>query len=263
MKDNRFLKLALFLIIFRILSAVVFVQFPSLLWTVYELSYRFSEKFYIFSKLSGHLTVEPIEYDFGTVKKGDLVHGAFKLYNSGYAPLKILKIAAGCGCTATEIMKNVINPGEYVELKFVIDTKDWEDFVNTGIELQTTDVKNPGVILKIIGFVGKGVKLTPPGGYVGVLSPGQMVGGKLYLLHGGYENFKILSVESAKGILVVDEVRTLNPYKTEISIHVVTEAPKVKKNYEDTLLIKTNVKEYSLIKSSYSWSVDPNKSLSQ
>lgn len=51
------------------------------------------------------------EYDFGTVKEGDIVEHSFKFTNVGKVPLTILKARSSCGCTVPEWPEEPIPPG--------------------------------------------------------------------------------------------------------------------------------------------------------
>ena len=55
------------------------------------------------------------EYDFGSfepVGNDTLKSHSFRFYNTGQAPLVILHVATGCGCTQPQYTKTPIPPGE-------------------------------------------------------------------------------------------------------------------------------------------------------
>lgn len=57
------------------------------------------------------ITFEEAEFDFGTVKEGDVVKHNFKFTNTGKVPLTILKARSSCGCTVPEWPEEPIPPG--------------------------------------------------------------------------------------------------------------------------------------------------------
>ncbi|RZK82031.1 MAG: DUF1573 domain-containing protein [Pedobacter sp.] len=61
-------------------------------------------------------------YNFGKIKKGEIVTYTFKFKNSGQQPLIIKDAIATCGCTVPEIPKEPIKPGENGELKVVFNS---------------------------------------------------------------------------------------------------------------------------------------------
>ncbi|MES2731576.1 MAG: DUF1573 domain-containing protein [Bacteroidota bacterium] len=51
------------------------------------------------------------EFDFGTIKDGDVVNHTFKFTNTGKTPLIIQNATAPCGCTVPQWPKKPIAPG--------------------------------------------------------------------------------------------------------------------------------------------------------
>lgn len=66
------------------------------------------------------ITFEDNEYDFGTIKQGEVVEHVFTFTNTGKSPLIIENASASCGCTVPEPPKEPIAPGEKssVNVKF-------------------------------------------------------------------------------------------------------------------------------------------------
>lgn len=62
-------------------------------------------------------------YNFGKIKKGEIVTYTFKFKNSGQEPLIIKDAIATCGCTVPEIPKEPIKPGESGDLKVVFNSQ--------------------------------------------------------------------------------------------------------------------------------------------
>lgn len=256
--EGNFLRIVSGLILVRIFLTIFLAISPSALATLYNIENKFSQKFYVFSRSSGHLIVEPLHYDFGTVEKGEWVSGQFKLYNSGNAILKFLKVAPGCGCTSAVVKKNVLLSGETTELEFKIDTHDKDAYFNSGIEVTTTDVNNPVMVLPITGWVGKGVKLNPASSYFGVLNAGQKLEGKLQVLYGGVGDLQILRVKMQNGLIKIGDITRKDEHTIEISASLQTDNVKEKRDYEDTIYVYTNSKEYPVLEATYRWTVSPN-----
>lgn len=60
-------------------------------------------------------------FDFGKFLKKDKKSHTFIFTNTGNAPLVILHIATGCGCTTTSYAKEPIQPGKKGEIKVQFD----------------------------------------------------------------------------------------------------------------------------------------------
>lgn len=60
------------------------------------------------------------EFDFGTIKEGEVVTHKYTFTNTGGAPLIIAHVQASCGCTTPEYTKTPVAPGEegYVNVEF-------------------------------------------------------------------------------------------------------------------------------------------------
>lgn len=257
MKEN-FVRFVFGLLVLRILVTIFLTDSPSALAGLYKLENKINQKFYIFSHFSGHIFVEPPGYDFGTVEKGEWVSGRFLLYNSGGAVLKFLRVAPGCGCTSAVVSKRELAPGETAELTFKIDTHDKDGYFNSGIEVSTTDVNNPVLILPITGWVGKGIKIFPPSdSYFGVLEAGKKLEGKLQVQHAGLHNFRILKVKTQKGLIKIGDIIEKDEHIIEIAGSLETSNVNVKRDYEDTIFIYTNNNDYPILKATYRWTVSP------
>lgn len=63
------------------------------------------------------MTFDETEYDFGTIKQGEVVEHTFTFTNTGKSPLVIESASATCGCTAPEPPKEPIAPGEKSSIK--------------------------------------------------------------------------------------------------------------------------------------------------
>ncbi|NIK73623.1 hypothetical protein FHS56_001136 [Thermonema lapsum] len=69
------------------------------------------------------ITFEETEYDFGTIKEGDVVEHVFKFKNTGNAPLVIQNATAPCGCTVPTWTKEPIPPGGNGEIVVQFNSK--------------------------------------------------------------------------------------------------------------------------------------------
>ncbi|OGS69631.1 MAG: hypothetical protein A3F91_11960 [Flavobacteria bacterium RIFCSPLOWO2_12_FULL_35_11] len=92
------------------------------------------------------------DYDFGTVKEGDVVEGVFKVANKGKTDLVITDASASCGCTVPEWPKEAIKPGDSAEIKFSFNSKGRTGKQSKTITLQT-NTANVTETLRIAGTV--------------------------------------------------------------------------------------------------------------
>jgi hypothetical protein len=254
---DKFTRRVFFLIALRILFSIYLFTSPSAISVLVDFSDKFSEKFYIFSKTSGHLVVEPLQFDFGSVKENEIVRGKFKLMNTGRGILKILNVVPGCGCTTAGMKRDVLKPGDMTEMEFTVDTHDREGYFNSGIEIKSTDTNNPVTVLSITGWIGRGVKIVPPGGYLGVIRAGEKLEGSIQVQFGGLEDFSVKSVKVKNGLVKVNEIRKKDDHTIELYGTINVERVREKRDYSETLIIYTTSKEYPVLQVTYSWTVVP------
>ncbi|WP_299706021.1 DUF1573 domain-containing protein [uncultured Pontibacter sp.] len=69
------------------------------------------------------MSFQETEYDFGTIKEGEVVEHTFKFTNTGKAPLIIESASASCGCTAPDWTKTPVAPGEEGQVKVRFDSR--------------------------------------------------------------------------------------------------------------------------------------------
>jgi hypothetical protein len=69
------------------------------------------------------ITFTEKEFDFGTIKEGDVVTHVFKFTNTGKTPLVIQNASAPCGCTVPDWPKDPIAPGAAGEINVKFNSK--------------------------------------------------------------------------------------------------------------------------------------------
>lgn len=77
--------------------------------------------------------VSPPLIDLGKVQEGFTADGEICFLNCGKEPFTIKKIRTGCGCTATQIEKEIYAPGDTARIHFSIDTRGFRNVVRKTI----------------------------------------------------------------------------------------------------------------------------------
>ncbi|HDC93004.1 MAG TPA: DUF1573 domain-containing protein, partial [Candidatus Acetothermia bacterium] len=95
------------------------------------------------------IVVDQAVYDFGEIKEGTIVTHAFVIRNEGTDPLVFTrKPYSSCGCTVAALPKEVLLPGESVELSATFDSTGFGGrHVRKEIRVYTNDPENSVVIL--------------------------------------------------------------------------------------------------------------------
>ena len=106
----------------------------------------------IISKGSAVATFNSKEFDFGTIKEGDIVETVFVVKNTGKTDLIITNAKTTCGCTVPQWPKDPIPPGESEEIKVKFDSRGKRGKQSKNITL-FTNTENGREVLKLVGFI--------------------------------------------------------------------------------------------------------------
>ena len=98
------------------------------------------------------ITFEKTEYDFGSVKEGDIVDYTFKFKNTGNFPLIINKATATCGCTVPEWPKKPVAVGASAEIRVKFNSKNRKNLQTKYVNINA-NTKPEVTRLKITGNV--------------------------------------------------------------------------------------------------------------
>jgi len=113
--------------------------------------------FISFSTSAQEFKFEKETIDYGKISKGSNGERVFIFTNTGTQPLIIKNIQSSCGCTVPKKPEKPIMPGEKGEIKVSYDTKRVGGF-SKAITI-FSNAKNVRKVIKIKGFVNKGVSL--------------------------------------------------------------------------------------------------------
>jgi hypothetical protein len=97
--------------------------------------------------------LEKKEHNFGTISHQEKVDYDFNFTNEGMYTLVIYSIKAECGCTATDLGKRKIEPGETGSIKVVFDPRNYRGVVQKELTVYTNDPRSPETDIKVIANV--------------------------------------------------------------------------------------------------------------
>ncbi|HKI79369.1 MAG TPA: DUF1573 domain-containing protein [Ignavibacteriaceae bacterium] len=95
------------------------------------------------------ITFSDTTFDFGDVKKGEVVSHNFTIVNRGNSTLEIKRIRTSCGCTAALLNKTKLEAGESGVIHVEFDSSIENGSVSRIIEVISNDPINEKSILKI------------------------------------------------------------------------------------------------------------------
>ena len=89
---------------------------------------------------------EQTDFDFGSIKSGDVVTHEFKFRNSGDADLVISQAKGSCGCTEPEYSKSPIKPGETSQIKVTFNSEGMAGQLSKTVTLLANTIPNTKVL---------------------------------------------------------------------------------------------------------------------
>ena len=98
------------------------------------------------------ISFDSTEFDFKSIKEGDVVSHQFNFKNTGTSNMVITDVRASCGCTSPSWPKEVIKPGESNSILVKYNSKDRVGNFNKGVTVYSNSYPN-SVTLRIQGVV--------------------------------------------------------------------------------------------------------------
>ena len=89
--------------------------------------------------------LEP-EFDFGSIKQGDMVSHEYKIKNIGNADLLISSAKGSCGCTVPEWPQDPIPSGKEAKIKVTFDSKGKTGKQSKRVTLMTNAIPNVKIL---------------------------------------------------------------------------------------------------------------------
>ncbi len=86
------------------------------------------------------IAFESTTIDFGTVTKGEVATKKIFFINTGTAPLTIIHIKAGCGCTTIEGWEQTVPPGQKGSFEIKLNTSQFSGLVTKSVDVESNAV---------------------------------------------------------------------------------------------------------------------------
>ncbi len=118
------------------------------------------------------LLIPSSTYDFGAVSQGSKVSHEFVIENKGEGALHIQRVVPACGCTASTVDKDFIQPGESGKVHVEFDTTGFSGEKIKTVRLYTNDPDNLSAILSLRGTIEPDVLVQPKRLYFGEILQG-------------------------------------------------------------------------------------------
>ena len=87
--------------------------------------------------------IDPYLWDFKTVQEGAKPKHTFILKNDSPKVLNIKNVSTSCGCTASQVKKKVLQPGESTNIQVSFNSKGYSGAVTQFVYVNTDSLENP------------------------------------------------------------------------------------------------------------------------
>lgn len=179
-------------------------------------------------------------FDFGSRDASEVVEHNFTLKNSGSTDLVITAIRAACGCTAANLTRQTIPPGESAELSTRLTLAGRSGELHKSILIESNDPANPALQLALVGKTATDFEIQPLLLVLRKDSPSKPATGSVQIRATDGSAFEIGELLSASGKIKLraDPMPSGNAY--QISANFDEEMPLGE--HSDQITISTNLK---------------------
>lgn len=87
-------------------------------------------------------SLDPYTWDFGDVIPEDILQHTFILTNESDVVLNIKQVNTSCGCTASEVKKKQLQPGESTDIDVTFKAKGYNGAVQQYVYVNTDSIDN-------------------------------------------------------------------------------------------------------------------------
>jgi hypothetical protein len=179
-------------------------------------------------------------FDFGARDASEVVEHTFTLKNSGTTDLVISAIRPACGCTAANLTRQTIPPGESAELSTRLTLAGRSGELHKSILIESNDPANPALQLALVGKTAADFEIQPSLLVLRKDSPSKPATGSVQIRATDGSAFEIGELLSASGKIKLraDPMPSGNAY--QISANLDEEMPPGE--HSDQITISTNLK---------------------
>lgn len=211
-------------------------------WKAAEFEKRFTGAALLLSigQVAGPRAVlEPPEYDFGAVARGEEVSAEFRVRNVGTETLRILRLTSGCGCTATNLERDVLEPGEASLVGVRVDTVGKRGATSVDVVVHSNDPGGPRRFL-VRGFVRTEFEWTPRMLNIGLVDPGTEGEARVVFAGSGEADLRLLEAQTSAEWISVSLEERGEQNTWVLAVHY--QAPDAPGSYDETILVRTSAK---------------------
>jgi hypothetical protein len=186
------------------------------------------------------ITCKAPVFDFGTRDPSESIDHTFLLENTGTSDLIISAIRPACGCTAANMTRQTIPPGESAELSTRLNLVGRTGDLHKSILIESNDPANPALQLALVGKTAADFEIQPSVLVLRKDSPSKPATGSVQIRATDGSAFEISELVSTSGKLKLrsDPMPSCNAYQISASFDEEIRAGE----HSEQITISTNLK---------------------
>ncbi len=107
---------------------------------------------------SGKIFCARPAYDFGEASQNSTITHIFKIENRGTKDLRIQGVTASCQCTSAPLERDLVKPGETLDIKATLNTLTFEGLITKSLDVRSDDPETPNLHLSLTGRISAAFK---------------------------------------------------------------------------------------------------------
>ena len=193
------------------------------------------------------LVVPEPTYDFGTRPDSETVVHGFLIRNEGTGVLEIKNVRAACGCTAMELDKDKLAPGEEVEIGVSTNLRGRQGQRTFAVTVTTNDPDEPMTRLRMTGNVEPAIKIEPERVNFGEVYDDTPLSETVNIKATIDDlSFKVNSAELSDMDFIEHEIEEVEAGRS-YNIHIKTTGEVPQGHHRSRMIIRTDARERSVI----------------
>jgi hypothetical protein len=195
------------------------------------------------------ISVDPLSFDFGSMKQQQTKTVFVTVTNEGAAELRLLDVKADCGCTVPTPEKDTLAPGESTRIEIQFNSKKFNGTVIKAVNITSNDPQNPQVDVIIKAEVHTPLIINPVNQRVGFTRSlqGETFTKQVTFTAMSDPKIEISADQTRQGLFEVNTINGFegNPQVSVLEVTVPANMPAGR--HRDHVRVKTSIEEFPTV----------------
>ena len=176
--------------------------------------------------VSGKLVCDEPLYDFGELEGSDVVKHVYRVRNEGDSDVRVKRVMVACGCTTATIEKDVINPGEVVDVMVSMVLEGRRGRLKKPVTIEyVMDEKHAELPLYIQGIVNADLEVKPEELFFGIIGIEEDTSRSVEIRSYGSKPVQILDIHSDNEAVLAQVFPVIEGERYSVLVNTVSPLP--------------------------------------